>query len=202
MATKKKAFSKETALSTSAHLSAHLAPDLKTLAQVVKEIRQEGKTISLTQGVWDLIHEGHAKYLALAKQQCDVLVVGVDSDALTKLRKGPSRPIVPEQERLNMLAHLRHTDILFLRSPRHGMDITNKLIQTVKPDILVLSKTTGDLSPKQVRALKKFAKKIVYLDPQSSTSTTARIRLLSIDGAKELSKKVTALLDDFVEAKK
>ena len=202
MAKKKTVFNKESAMGTSSELGAHLAPSLTALKTVLNELRKEGKTVALTQGVWDLIHEGHAKYIQLAKQQCDVLVIGVDSDALTKIRKGPSRPIVPENERLHMLAHLRHTDILFLRTPRHGMDITNKLIQTVEPDVLVLSKTTGDLSPAQVRALKKYAKKIVYLEPQSSTSTTARIRLLSIDGAKDLSKKITTLVDDYLKSSK
>lgn len=184
----------------SQHSSSTVVPTLSELKKKLNLLRKEGKKIVLTQGVWDLIHEGHAKYLELAKKHGDVLVVGVDSDKLTQKRKGPKRPIVPESERLTMLSHLKHVDFLFLRTPAHGMDITNKLIQTTEPDILILSKTTADLSKGQVRALKKFAKKIVYLDPQSSTSTTARIRRLSIDAAEELSTKITHLLDDFLKS--
>lgn len=177
-----------------------VVPTLTALKKKLSELRKDGKKIVLTQGVWDLIHEGHAKYLELAKYQGDVLVVGVDSDKFTRLRKGPKRPIVPETERLTMLSHLKHVDLLFLRKPEHGLGMANKLIQTVTPDVLVLSKTTGDLSPQEVRALKKYCGRVVYLDPQSSTSTTARIRRLSIDAAEELSKKVTALLDDFLKS--
>lgn len=175
---------------------ATVVPSLAELKKIVATLRNEGKKIVLTQGVWDLIHEGHAKYLGLAKQQGDVLIVGVDSDKLTRQRKGPKRPIVPEKERLTMLAHLRHVDYLFLRKSEHGMGKNDKVVQTVSPDVLVLSKSTGKLN---VNNFSKHAKKIVYLEPQSSTSTTARIRRLSIDAAEELSKKVTALLDDFLK---
>lgn len=174
----------------------HLIPTLTELKSVASRFRKEGKSIVLTQGVWDLIHEGHAKYLELAKQQGDVLIVGVDSDTLTRHRKGPKRPIVPEGERLTMLAHLRHVDYLFLRKPEHGMGKADKVVQAVSPDVLVLSKSTENL---QVKHFSMYAKKIVFLKPQSSTSTTARIRRLSIDAAEELSKKVTALLDDFLK---
>lgn len=173
-----------------------LIPTLAELKKRVATLKKEGKNIVLTQGVWDLIHEGHAKYLQLAKKQGDVLIVGVDSDKLTRARKGPKRPIVPEEERLTMLSHLRHVDYLFLRQPVHGMGSSDRVIQTVSPDVLVLSKSTGI---KSVKKYKKYAKKVVYLEPQSSTSTTARIRRLSIDAAEELSKKVTALLDDFLK---
>lgn len=175
-----------------------VVPNLAALKKQVDALRKEGKKIVLTQGVWDLIHEGHAKYLQLAKQQGDVLIVGVDSDKLTRERKGPKRPIVPEGERLTMLSHLRHVDYLFLRQPSHGMGKNDKVVQTVAPDILVLSKSTGKLN---VKNFKGAAKKIVYLEPQSSTSTTARIRMLSIDAAEELSQKVTELLDDFLKNK-
>jgi len=173
-----------------------VVPNLTELKKTVARLRKEGKRIVLTQGVWDLIHEGHAKYLELAKRQGDVLIVGVDSDKLTRQRKGSKRPIVPEGERLTMLAHLRHVDYLFLRKPEHGMGKADNVVRTVAPDVLVLSKSTGNLN---VKNFSSSAKKIVHLEPQSSTSTTARIRRLSIDAAEELSKKVTALLNDFLK---
>lgn len=173
-----------------------VVPNLAALKKIVAQLRTEGKKIVLTQGVWDLIHEGHAKYLELAKRQGDVLIVGVDSDKLTRQRKGPKRPIVPEGERLTMLAHLRHVDYLFLRKPEHGMGKKDKVVQAVSPDVLVLSKSTENLN---VKNFSTNAKKVVHLEPQSSTSTSARIRRLSIDAAEELSKKVTALLNDFLK---
>ncbi len=86
----------------------------KNLARVVDDLKKNGYKIVLTQGVWDLIHEGHALYLEAAKSHGDILIVGVDSDELTKQRKGPNRPIVPQKERISMLIHLRHVDILIV----------------------------------------------------------------------------------------
>src|SRR5579871_5634371 len=87
-------------------------PDHAALKDVIANLKQEGAKVVLTQGVYDLIHEGHARYLEAAKSYGDVLLVGVDSDELTKLRKGPNRPIVPQGERVTMLLHLRHVDLV------------------------------------------------------------------------------------------
>src|SRR5581483_4103234 len=96
-------------------LTDRFLPSHTALARTVEDLKQQGHKIVLTQGVYDLIHEGHARYLQAAKAHGDVLIVGVDSDELTRLRKGPNRPIVPEQERINMLLHLRHVDIVTVR---------------------------------------------------------------------------------------
>ena len=60
--------------------------DEKILKKLVDTFKKQGKRIVLTQGVWDLIHEGHALYLEVAKGYGDVLIVGVDSDELTRAR--------------------------------------------------------------------------------------------------------------------
>ncbi|MEN9647666.1 MAG: hypothetical protein RLY57_470, partial [Candidatus Parcubacteria bacterium] len=100
IATKKKDVSKikEILNNGSSHLSRFI-PDMNELKAVVDHFRQMGYRIVLTQGVYDLIHEGHALYLENARSLGDLLIVGVDSDELTKKRKGPSRPIVPQSER-------------------------------------------------------------------------------------------------------
>src|SRR4051812_37949654 len=89
------------------------------LAEVVKHCRGLGMGIVLTSGSFDLIHEGHALYLEEAKKRGDLLIVGVDSDEKIRRRKGPDRPIVPEDERLRMLTHLRSPDIVFLKEVEH-----------------------------------------------------------------------------------
>lgn len=169
--------------------------DYETLKNVVKSLKTAGYRIVLTQGVWDLIHEGHAKYLQKAKQQGDILIVGVDSDELTKYRKGPRRPIVPEIERIRMISHLRYVDIITVRNLK---DDIGKLIRTVEPDVLVVSETTGDFSDKQKKGYDSVCKKIINLKHQAQTSTSARIRNLSIDGAEDLANKVGSLIQDFL----
>jgi D-beta-D-heptose 7-phosphate kinase/D-beta-D-heptose 1-phosphate adenosyltransferase len=171
--------------------------DSKTLDKVIKQFKKDGLKIVLTQGVWDLIHEGHAKYLEAAKSFGDILVVGLDSDELTRARKGPTRPIVPERERLQMLVHLRHVDIVTIRELDHDI---GHLISLVKPDVLVTSSSTSDFkNDLKSKKYDAFCKKIVILQPQATTHTSARIRNLTIEGAEELAREIDQLTKDFIK---
>lgn len=174
-------------LSPGVNLSDRFIPDFNELRRVTDDLKRMGYRIVLTQGVYDMIHEGHARYLEKALSYGDILVVGVDSDELTHLRKGPNRPIVPEKERLQMLAHLRHVSILTVREVKHGL---GKLIETVRPDVLITSSSTSDFGKKEIAVYKKICGKIVTLPPQAATSTTARVRSLTISGADELAKEI------------
>lgn len=174
-------------LAPGSNLKDRFIPDLKDLKRVVDDLKRMGYRIVLTQGVYDMIHEGHAKYLERALSYGDILVVGVDSDDLTRKRKGPNRPIVPQSERLQMLAHLRHVGILTLREQKHGL---GKLIETVRPDVLITSSSTNDFGKKEIDVYKKVCGKIVTLPPQAATSTTARVRLLTISGADDLAREI------------
>jgi D-beta-D-heptose 7-phosphate kinase/D-beta-D-heptose 1-phosphate adenosyltransferase len=174
-------------LAPGANLKDRFIPDLKELKRVTEDLRRMGYRIVLTQGVYDMLHEGHARYLEQALSYGDILVVGVDSDELTRKRKGPNRPVVPQGERLQMLAHLRHVSILTLREAKHGL---GTLIETVRPDVLITSSSTNDFGKKEVAVYKKVCGKIITLPPQAATSTTARVRLLTITGADELAKEI------------
>ncbi|HEU0249274.1 MAG TPA: adenylyltransferase/cytidyltransferase family protein, partial [Solirubrobacteraceae bacterium] len=109
---------------------------LEQLGELVAHLKGIGLKIVLTSGSFDLVHLGHVKYLAKAKQLGDVLIVGVDGDTKIRARKGADRPMVPEDERLEMLAHQRPVDLIYLK----GDDEARwALIKTVAPDVLVLS---------------------------------------------------------------
>ena len=73
-----------------------------------------GMRIGLTSGVFDLVHYGHLVYLERCKAHCDTLIVGVDCDAMVKVAKGPTRPLIPELERLQMIQALEQVDAAFL----------------------------------------------------------------------------------------
>lgn len=169
--------------------------DYDVLDAVVKEIKRRKLRVVLTQGVYDLIHEGHAKYLEMAKSYGDVLIVGLDSDKLTKARKGKNRPIVPQKERVEMLVHLRHVDLVVLRELKHDIGY---LIRLVKPHVLITSETTKDFTKVLVREYKDFADEIVTLPAQSTTSTTARIRNLTIQGAEDLADEIAQAIAKFI----
>ncbi len=78
--------------------------------QLAYQLRAEGKKLVLANGAFDLLHVGHARYLWAAKQLGDVLFVAVNSDSSVRVLKGPGRPIVPEGERAELLAHLSCVD--------------------------------------------------------------------------------------------
>lgn len=182
-------------LESKSHLNQRFIKNYKELNKLVKTFKQMGYKVVLTQGVYDLIHEGHAAYLEAAKSLGDVLIVGVDSDELTRKRKGPQRPIVPQRERVKMLVHLRHVDIVTLREAHHGI---GDLIRLVKPDVLVVSKSTTDFTYEMAKEYGDVCGEIVSMVPQATTTTSARIRNLTIEGAEELATQVSRLTTDFL----
>jgi len=95
--------------------------------------RAEQKTIVFTNGVFDILHPGHTRYLAEARRLGDVLVVAVNSDRSVRLNKGPSRPINPEGERAEVLAALAFVDAVVIFDAETPHDI----IAAIEPDILV-----------------------------------------------------------------
>ncbi|MDD5068473.1 MAG: adenylyltransferase/cytidyltransferase family protein [Candidatus Pacebacteria bacterium] len=182
-------------LSNTADLKTRFIGDYKELKKIVDTFKKIGYRIVLTQGVYDLIHEGHAAYLEKARSYGDLLIVGVDSDELTKQRKGPNRPIVPQQERMKMLVHLRHVDIVTIREAHHKI---GDLIRLVKPDVLIVSKSTSDFTNKMVNEYTPYCKKIVSLMPQATTSTSARVRNLTLEGAEKLAGEISKLTENFI----
>lgn len=169
------------------------------MVKIVEGLRALGQKIVLTSGTYDIIHVGHANYLEKARALGNFLIVGVDSDKKVQKRKGPDRPIVPEGERLLMLAHLRHVDALVLKC---ADDPEHHLMKMVKPDVLVISETTKH-SEDAMEDMKKYCGAIELLEPQAQTSTTAQIRRLHIDGvqkyadqaAEEISRVLRSLVD-------
>ena len=86
--------------------------DWKVLSSALEGYRAAGKKIVSTNGVFDVLHVGHARYLQAARNLGDCLVVGVNSDICTRNLKGPDRPFVPEAERMELLAALACVDFV------------------------------------------------------------------------------------------
>jgi D-glycero-beta-D-manno-heptose 1-phosphate adenylyltransferase len=181
----------------SAELQDRYIPDHKKLGELVKHWKELGLRIVLTSGTFDLFHVGHAEYLKKAKQEGDLLIVGVDSDAKVRARKGPHRPVVNEEERVLILAHLRHVDAITIKPANEK---PNALIKLIRPDVLVLSKSTkhdkADIAEKR-----KYCGKVVLLQPQAQTSTSAKVRLLHVSGAGRFAEEITPKLSSLIEKK-
>ncbi|NCN06935.1 MAG: adenylyltransferase/cytidyltransferase family protein [Candidatus Pacebacteria bacterium] len=164
------------------------------LPDLIAEYRRQHKKIVLTQGTFDMLHIGHARYLKEAKSYGDVLIVGVDSDEKVSARKGPDRPIVPEAERLEMLGHLNSVDHVVLKPQTAKRWALIKLIQ---PDALIATKKT--YTKTELEELKKYCQKIVVLEPMATTSTSAKLRLVQVGAAKKIEKTLSTRLVKAIE---
>ena len=109
------------------------ALDAAGLERFVREARAAGRRIVFTNGVFDLLHPGHVRYLQAARAHGDLLIVGVNSDASVRRNKGPARPINPEAERAEVLAALACVDAVSIFDD----DTPDDIIRRVQPDILV-----------------------------------------------------------------
>jgi len=172
--------------------------DYDKLKKLVDHCKGIGLKVVLTQGTYDMVHIGHARYFEAARKYGDLLVVGVDSDKKVRLRKGPDRPIVPQTERLEMVTHLRSVDIVTLKehnAPRWS------LIKTVRPDVLIVTRETTDKYNKEEMAeMRSYCGRVVVLNPMATTSTSAKIRLMQLKLAKKFEKAIVPKLADMISA--
>ena len=95
--------------------------------------KREGKTVVFTNGCYDVLHPGHIRLLERAKSLGDVLILALNSDASVRRLKGPSRPLIAEQERAELAAALWAVDVVVF----FDEDTPAQLIAAVLPDILV-----------------------------------------------------------------
>ena len=95
--------------------------------------RRAGRTLVFTNGVFDLLHPGHVRYLQRARGLGDALIVGVNSDRSVRANKGEGRPIVPAAERAEVLSALACVDAVAI----FDEDTPHELIALVQPDVLV-----------------------------------------------------------------
>lgn len=151
--------------------------DYPSLKKITEGLRTAGNRIIVTIGTWDVLHVGHVRYLFSAKKRGDILIAGVDSDQVVKKTKGPHRPMIRQEERMEMLSYQLPVDFVTLID-----DIDQNgswqcgLLKFVKPDIFVA--VEGDsYSPRQKREIKKHCGDLVVLPRQAeNTSSTAIIQ--------------------------
>jgi len=104
---------------------------IDALERLLAADRLAGRTVAFANGVFDLLHVGHVRYLQAAAEQADRLVVAVNADASVRRLKGPSRPILDETARAEMVAALRGVDYVVL----FDADTVGDLLTRLKPDV-------------------------------------------------------------------
>ena len=104
--------------------------DARTFAE---SLRRDGKRVVFTNGVFDLLHPGHVRYLQAARAEGDALIVGVNSDRSVRANKGPDRPLMLEHERAEILGALACIDAVVI----FDEETPDEIIKLVQPDVLV-----------------------------------------------------------------
>jgi len=107
--------------------------DRAAMREEADRVRAQGRTLVFTNGCFDLLHAGHADYLAFARRQGDCLVIGLNTDASVRKAKGPTRPVVPERQRALLLAALECVDYVVLFDEAEP----EALIHEITPAVLV-----------------------------------------------------------------
>lgn len=103
------------------------------LKEKIDALRTQGKKIAFTNGCFDILHVGHVRYLREAKKTADILVLALNSDSSVRAIKGDRRPIVPEQERAEIMAALECIDFVTIFSELTPLE----LIKFLQPDVLI-----------------------------------------------------------------
>jgi rfaE bifunctional protein nucleotidyltransferase chain/domain len=133
--------------------------------------RAEDKTIVFTNGVFDLLHPGHVRYLQDARRLGDTLIVGVNSDRSVRSNKGPSRPIVPEHERAEVLAALACVDAVVIFDDATPLAV----IAAIQPDVLVKGADWGEGAIVGREVVESRGGRVVRMALSPGHSTTALI---------------------------
>jgi D-glycero-beta-D-manno-heptose 1-phosphate adenylyltransferase len=165
--------------------------DEAELTKRIEALRALKLKIVLTSGSFDMAHIGHMRYLREARLQGDILVVGIDSDEKVRDRKGKYRPVIPELERAEMIAHSRYAEIITIKDGGEKWG----LIKLVRPDVLVISERTGYDENTQ-NELMQYCGKIENLHSQAETSTSAGVRRLQMETLVPGLAKIRGVIDE------
>ena len=143
------------------------------MVDLADEYRRLGKKIVFTNGCFDLLHIGHVSYLQEAATLGDVLVVAVNSDLSVKRIKGPTRPIIREEDRSALLAALACvTHVLVFDE-----DTPESLLRRIRPDVLVKGGTTIDIVGREI--VEAYGGRVCLAGQVPGVSTTQLINAAS-----------------------
>lgn len=138
------------------------------IENLVKALKNQNKTIVLTNGCFDILHIGHAEYLKEAKKLGDKLFIGINSDSSVKQLKGENRPINNEMDRAKLLSYLEFVDYLVIFEEKTA----DNLIDLIKPDIYVKGGDYTKESLPEYPTIEKNNSKVAFINFVEGYSTT------------------------------
>ena len=152
-----------------------IVTDYKKLSELVNAHKTLGNKVVCTIGSWDMLHIGHLRYLNKAKQQGDILVVGVDSDkAIKAYKKNSLRPVIPEEERMEMLSYQYFVDyVMLIDDVSETGDWAMTILKEIKPDFFV---ATEESYPQEQReSISRLCGELKLFERQAENTSTSDI---------------------------
>lgn len=146
----------------------------RLIARVAIE-RRRGARIVLANGCFDLLHVGHIRYLEAARRLGDILVVGINSDEQVKGLKGENRPLMPENERAEIVAALRFVDLVTI----FGEPTVAELIRAIRPDVHAKGTDYTEETVPEREIVREYGGRTAIVGDPKDHSTTALIALVN-----------------------
>lgn len=140
-------------------------------AALAHTLRGEGKRIVFTNGVFDILHPGHLRYLQQARALGDVLIVGLNADASVRRNKGPERPVNTQEERAEILEALECVDAVVLFEE----DTPAEIVAAIQPDVLVKGADWAEDAIVGRETVEARGGRVVRIPVERGFSTTAII---------------------------
>jgi rfaE bifunctional protein nucleotidyltransferase chain/domain len=141
---------------------------LSDAAAFAREAHAQGKRVVFTNGVFDILHVGHVRYLEEARRLGDLLIVGLNSDGSTRALKGDSRPLVPQGEREELLLALRCVDsVVVFNEPT-----ADRTIEALRPDVYVKGGDYAEEGPPETPTVERYGGQVRILQLVEGRSTT------------------------------
>lgn len=154
----------------------------ENLIKLIPTLAAQGKRIGYTSGVFDLVHPGHVDYLEKAKALCDILVVGLNSDASVRSNKGELRPICNQNDRAQVVAALQSVDYLLIFDEKNN----NLNIELLKPDLYIKAGDYSKAGLSSAPIVESYGGKIVLIPVKQGHSSSAIIEKISLQALQGL----------------
>ena len=148
------------------------------LLRIVADERSRGRTIAFANGIFDLLHVGHVRYLQGAAREADVLVVGVNSDDSARTLKGEGRPVTSERERAELVSAIRgvgYVTIFRDASPA-------RLIAVIKPDVHCKGTDYTPDSVPEAEIVRAYGGRVAIVGDPKNHSTTSILKRMKAEG--------------------
>ncbi len=152
-------------------------------AAFARALRDQGRRVVFTNGVFDILHPGHLRYLQHARALGDALIIGLNADASVRRNKGPERPVNNEAERAEVLAALEWVDAVVV----FPHDTPAEIIEAIQPDVLVKGADWSEDAIVGRDTVEARGGRVVRVPVEEGFSTTAiinRIRSLTSPGSR------------------